>query len=201
MYRTYRTEALVLTSRASGEANRFVYLFTRDLGLVGAMAQGVRGAHSKMRPHLGLFSHVRISLVRGKEMWRITNAIALRNIGGEAAAHPVALMSMVRLVGVVRRLVHGEEGDPRLYELLISGLVAIVAVANRDDTGRTDTHRVIEWVAVARILRQLGYLRGDALKWPFLEGDAFDEAVLSSVRIRARPLVEAINESLRASQL
>src|SRR5665213_2708544 len=71
MYQKYHTEALVLGSRESGEADKVFALFTRDFGLVRARASSVRSESSKMRYALQKYSRASISLVRGKRGWRI----------------------------------------------------------------------------------------------------------------------------------
>ena len=43
MYHLYHTGAVVVGSSPSGEASKTILLFTRELGLVSARAQGVRG--------------------------------------------------------------------------------------------------------------------------------------------------------------
>jgi len=82
MYRTYTTEAVVLGSRDAGEANKYYFLLTRELGLIHAFAQGVRELKSKLRYSLAELSYVKVSLVRGKEKWRLTSVVPLPELDG-----------------------------------------------------------------------------------------------------------------------
>ena len=74
MYHLYQTEGIVLKSVPTGEGSSYFYIFTKDLGLLVATAKSVREERSKLRYGLQPFSISNISLVRGKESWRITNA-------------------------------------------------------------------------------------------------------------------------------
>ena len=69
----YSTECIVLGSVDSGEANRYISLFTREWVLC-AVARSVREEKSKLRYCLQSFSFTDATLVRGREVWRITGA-------------------------------------------------------------------------------------------------------------------------------
>ena len=49
MHHIYHTEGIILGSRNFGEAGKYYYIFTRDLGMITAGAQGVRKMSSKLR--------------------------------------------------------------------------------------------------------------------------------------------------------
>src|SRR5512146_101812 len=70
----YNTRALVLGSRTRGERDRVFALLTRDVGLVKALAQGVRRESSKLGGVLMDYAISDVSLVKGKNAWRITTA-------------------------------------------------------------------------------------------------------------------------------
>ena len=79
MHHIYTTKAIIIKSIPTGEANRFYFLFTKDLGFIKASAQGVRLLKSKLKGHLQTFSIVNISVVKGKEIWRITSSELVEN--------------------------------------------------------------------------------------------------------------------------
>ena len=74
MHHIYHTEGIILGSRNYGEAGKYYSIFTRDLGMVYASAQGVRRMSSKLRFVLQDFAYLKIDLVQGKDFWRVTNA-------------------------------------------------------------------------------------------------------------------------------
>ena len=75
MHHIYHTEGIILGSRNFGEAGKHYYIFTRDLGMITATAQGVRKMSSKLRFVLQDFSYIKIDLVQGKNIFRVTNAL------------------------------------------------------------------------------------------------------------------------------
>ena len=74
MHHLHHTEAYVLGSSPKGEDSKLLRLYTRELGLVYAHAQGVRKLSSKLRFTLQDFSLATVDLVRGREIWRVTTA-------------------------------------------------------------------------------------------------------------------------------
>ena len=134
MHPKHHTDAIVLAARDVGEASRMLCLFTRELGMVHAHAQGVRLLRSKLRHHLQPLTRAHVSLVRGREVWRVVGAEQSRAI--TAPAFP-------KIALLLRRLVHGEEADPSLFALVLS---------DQEET-----------LWVAGILERLGYLDRRAL--------------------------------------
>ena len=74
MHHKYSTEAFILKSLHHKDADKVYVLFTENFGLIRASAQGVRLLKSKLRYHLSDFSCINISLVRGRDYWRIVGA-------------------------------------------------------------------------------------------------------------------------------
>src|SRR3989344_2260267 len=73
MHHIYHTEGIILGSRNFGEAGKYYNVFTRDLGMIYATAQGVRKISSKLRFVLQDFVYLKIDLVQGKDFWRVTS--------------------------------------------------------------------------------------------------------------------------------
>jgi DNA repair protein RecO (recombination protein O) len=64
--RSIRVEAIVLRHRDWGEADRFLTLYTRELGKIKAIAKGARKVTSRKAGHLEPFTQVRLQLARGR---------------------------------------------------------------------------------------------------------------------------------------
>jgi recombinational DNA repair protein (RecF pathway) len=187
----YRTEAIILGEMPSGEDNRLYFLLTDELGFVMAQATGVRLLKSKLRFHLSLFANVDVELVRGKNIWRIVNVYGRESKVFFRTPHaPV----FARLAALVRRLVHGEEDNKKLFnEIKEARLVLLENNLSRDE------ETSLELVSVARILETLGYF--SALKYaPILSGPISRETLSGVVSLR-RELTRDINEALKESQL
>ncbi len=120
-YHIYVTKAHIIDSYPVGEANKFYVLFARELGVIWATAQGVRLAKSKLRPLLEPYRELSISLVRGKDTWRITDVEVVQNF--QRIKNNKELKQLVAThTKLIRRLVHGETEIAALYDFFIGGL-------------------------------------------------------------------------------
>jgi len=196
MYHLYHTPALVLGSVPRGEGSKLVSLFTRELGLLTAAAQSAREERSKLRYGLQDFSYTEVTLVRGKEFWRLTRAECTLNVAKELCASPAAARMVGRVCALLRRLLAGEERNEPLFDALGAGFRFIV--------GKPDAQSVegTEIVLVLRILYFLGYLAPRGEFDPFLtHAVLWDESVISKALLFRTLAISEINESLKASQL
>lgn len=64
----YQTEAILLTVRDWGEADRVVTLFSREYGKLVAMAYGARYPKSKLAGCIQPFTHLDVDILSGKSM-------------------------------------------------------------------------------------------------------------------------------------
>lgn len=194
MHHIYHTEALVLSAKATGEGDRVLHCYTRELGLVSAHAKSVRELRSRLRYALQTFAHAEIDLVEGRRGWKLTSArpIASRRRLWE---DPRRRLIAAQYVALVRRLVQGEERHAELFREMSEAL---------DFLGRLSHERHIdacEAYLIVRLLDQLGYW-GTHEQFAFLsEGDPWSEAKLESLVPVRTDLVRRINEALNASHL
>lgn len=141
-YHIYTTPGIVLRHWPLREADRIYAILTRDLGLIRASAGGIRKEASKLRGSLEPLSIASVSLVKGKEYWRITSAIHDSNIHSDFAA-PLLLLE---------KLVAGESAN---QELFYSVEKAVRSHDPKDD--------MLEPRLVSEILFHLGYLKEEDL--------------------------------------
>jgi len=146
-YHIYTTKGIVLSERPRREADRIYSILTRDLGLVQALALGVRKEESKLRGALEPFVLSQVSLVRGKEFWRITSVEFIRRIPSKLPiARPLALLEL---------LVQGEAIQPELFDALEHPLCPTSDVGQKNE--------IFEINLVSQILYHLGYLKEEDL--------------------------------------
>jgi recombinational DNA repair protein (RecF pathway) len=110
----YTTKAIVIESFDQGEHDRVYKLFTREFGLLMAHAKSVRKLESKLRAHVLPRTVSLVTLVAGREMWRLVGAEEQKGAGtviGDIAA-------------LVRRLIRGEGTHKALYDRLMEFMVA-----------------------------------------------------------------------------
>ncbi len=150
-YQTYTTKAIVCGSFDNNTADKSFLLFTRRGGMLYATARSVREERSKQRYALQVFSRINISLVRGKQGWRIGSVESVGNLFSEASSRAVR-GSVVSVMKLVRQYIHGEETNHTLYDEVSNGLDFLISLPS--DT----SVNIWEVFIKARILYQLGYI-------------------------------------------
>lgn len=191
----YHTDALVLAGDDRGEANKYLTLFTSELGLIRATAQGVRLGKSKLRFALQDFSYVRVDLVRGRDVWRVTSAIFQESFA------PVVLSpdSGVVLRNVTRlliRLLAGEESHPDLFAHVLESFRYLKEKSSEVAASILSAESVI----VLRILFHTGYLALREADDMFLTAP-LGQALLEEAALRRQEMLRMINASLQETQL
>lgn len=136
-YAVYSTRGFILGSAPTGEASKIYLIYTEDFGLVRARAQSVRLLTSKLRYNLEDYSFGTFSLVRGREIWRLTGTEKI-----DLPQKQKFSLVRARVLNLVKRLVQGEEKNEKLFKTLLS-------VTERE---------MSEPLILAHILDALGYL-------------------------------------------
>ena len=190
MYQKYYTEALILRSRDSGEADRIYTLYTKDFGLVVARASAVRSEHSRMRYALQSYSRATVALIKGRRGWRLAGAAAL----SRAEAVSQGLPTFVRIAELLLRLVTEQERNEYLFAVLAETHGALLK-------GEHKTHATIEIVCVARILYALGYLSPEALETALFAHTAYTGDHLHEAEVLREKLLASINRAITEAQL
>ena len=73
-FRSFRVDAVVIRHSDFSEADRLLTLFTRQLGKLRVIAKGARKIASRKAGHIEPFTHVKLQLAKGKDMFLITQA-------------------------------------------------------------------------------------------------------------------------------
>lgn len=208
-YHTYNTLGLVLGSAPSGEASRYVYVFTKDLGLVGAHAQNARNINSKLRYALDAPARSQVSLVRGKNMWRLVSAIPDKRFYSVFRENPEKQQLCARTFSLIKKLLAGEESNPELFSA-INEFLDFVAMEGKSRVGgdlvgeRNDACldlKDIEAILVLRILHFLGYIPENDLTRQFAHSAGWNSEIVSAMTPRRREAIRIINESMRETGL
>jgi len=195
MYQKYQTDALVLSSKESGEADKIYALYTRDFGLVRARASAVRREASRMRYALQNYSLANISLIRGKKSWRIAGARANEGLAVEENLRGAKTFG--RITDLVTLLVAGEEKNEYLYETLLEARQALIASKfNLEPAIAT-----IEIICVARVLYALGYISAEAMQTTLFTKTDYAVESLREAELRREKLLASINNALTETQL
>lgn len=73
-FRSIRVDAVVLRHSDYGEADRLLTIYTRQLGKMRVLAKGARKIASRKAGHIEPFTHVRLQLAKGRDMFLVTQA-------------------------------------------------------------------------------------------------------------------------------
>lgn len=193
MHHIYHTEGIILSSKNSGETGKYYAIFTRDLGMIYASAQGVRKMSSKLRFIVKDFAYLKIDFVRGKDFWRMTSASKTNNLE-EIYKNPGALAVCSNIARLLKRLLAGEDPNEYLFDDVLKGLLVLEKIQNRDDL------RNFEAVMVLRILKNLGYI-GEEKEFDALIASPFEDSLVFEVSKNRTKILSEINKALKETHL
>lgn len=194
MHHIYTTKAIIIKSVPTGEANRFYFLLTKDLGFIKASAQGVRLLKSKLKGHLQPFSIVNISVVKGKEIWRITSSEIVEN--ESLIKNPDKFFVTKNIFALLLRMLHGEEKNEPLFECVDNFYNFLL----KNDLDKEQLKN-IEILAVLRILHHLGYFKNTFPLSVFAGENEFSFGTLKDFADKSREAVREINLMLSETHL
>ncbi len=197
MHHIYNTEGFVIGGTNIGEANKLLKIFTKDFGMITGSAQGIRHLKSKLRYSLQDFSYSSVSLVKGKDMWRVVNAEKKVDMFASFRTEKKKFEIFARALSLLKRFLHGEERNDALFSVFSSGCLFLSEVEPLSPQNLKN----FEYILVLRILYYLGYLsKLEELK-PFSETNTWDQDILLSVEKHKGLMLQEINRSMRESQL
>lgn len=193
MHHIYHTEGIILGSKSYGEAGKYYSIFTRDLGMIYASAQGVRKMSSKLRFILQDFAYLKIDLVQGKDFWRVTSA-GKTNMLEQLSKNSGTLEVFSNIANLLRRLLAGVEPNEALFTDLINGLVILENTKIKEDLQN------IEAVIVLRILNNLGYIGGNEILQNLVKSP-FEQNLIFEVSKSRTQVLHQINKALKETHL
>jgi len=106
----YVTQCIVLESYDQGEHDRAYKVFTREFGLVICQAKSIRKLESKLRAHALPRTVSLITLVQGREVWRL--------VGAEH--QQLSSPYMQDVTHLLKRFIRGEGEHKALYDRVLS---------------------------------------------------------------------------------
>ncbi len=177
-----------------GEANKMLTIYTREMGLVRAVAQGIRLHKSKLRFTLQDFSYVNVDLVRGKELWRVTSAKHINSFP-LARLNFSSLLLMTRVSRLLERLCNGEGPSEDIFDDFIQALY-LLDVNEMASTSR----EALELHLVLRIMNSLGYIGDSEILAKYLSS-SFDQSKTEALLRERQSIIAHINKALTESQL
>ena len=193
MHHIYHTEGIILGSRDYGEAGKYYHIFTRDLGMIFASAQGVRKISSKLRFVLQDFSYIKLDLVRGKDFWRLTSSLKTNKLE-KIGKNSETLRIFVNIGRLLQRLLAGEESNEELFSDLLKGFTVLEKSKTKEELQN------VEIIIVLRLLNNLGYI-GNGEMFKNIIKSPFEDDLIFEVGKNRFKILSEINKALGESHL
>jgi len=193
MHHIYHTHGFILSSRNVGEANKVFTIYTRELGLVRAVCQGIRLGKSKNRFALQDFYYANIDFVRGKEVWRVTTAKPLNSFPF-ARRNKDSILLIGRVSSLLDRLCKGEESNIEIFDDLLQALYILDSDIEKEKREALELHLVL------RIMNSLGYVGDNKVLSKYL-GSTFEDSKIESLLKERQSIISHINKAISESHL
>ena len=118
------TEAVVLSRRNFGEADRIITLFTRDHGKVTVLAKGVRRPRSKKAGHLEIGSWCKVFIARGKNLDLLTE-VELKRAFGISEFSESKAQKIYHLLEIIKNITADGQKNKKAFIMLVHFLKQI----------------------------------------------------------------------------
>ncbi len=121
-FRSFRASAVVLRHSDWGEADRILTLYTREQGMVRALAKGARKITSRKAGHLQPFTHITVQLAKGRDLLIITQ---VETVNAFLPLHDDLMKTghAAYAIELLLRFSYEDEGaNPSIFRLLVETL-------------------------------------------------------------------------------
>lgn len=121
-FRSFRASAVVLRHSDWGEADRLLTLYTREQGMIRALAKGARKVTSRKAGHLQPFTHVTVQLAKGRDLLIITQ---VETVNAFLPLHDDLMKTghAAYTIELLLRFSYEDEGaNPAIFRLLVETL-------------------------------------------------------------------------------
>jgi len=205
MHHIYRTEAIILSSRPSGEAGKYLTALSKDYGVLKIEAAAVRKNDSKLRQSIQDYSVANISFVRGKTGNKLVNASFISNFFYDLN-QPKLLKSLTKVFRLIEKMIVDEEKDITVFDLLIETgeILRNKIEISKEDLEHKDFLEALEIIVVYKILAGLGYVSGNG-EYNFIISENIDNNLINKVQIFPKKdkenLIRLINQAINESHL
>lgn len=156
-HKLYSIDAIVLSRKNYGEADRIVTVFSKEFGKLRLIAKGIRRITSKRASHLEIFTRMTCLIHKGKTMDSITEVTSLESY--PFIRNELERVSMAYLLCELVDTLLGEKQEHRdVYALLMKGF---------DDIGNAlgNSLYIISREFAQQLLWTLGFLpKGQVLE-------------------------------------
>ncbi len=178
----HTTKSFIVAMYPSGEDDIIIKAYTEDFGMISIKSQSLRKS-VKLRGHISVNKLSELTVVKGKEIYRLTGAVEAVN----------SSKFLPHICECLQKFIHGEGKNQKLWQRLIS--FASFDVSKYDLS-------VMRIALYADVLIQLGYLDIEELsisKEEYIKSSVGDIYLLAS--LNKRHFVSTIQKSIASSML
>ncbi len=192
-YHIYSTVGIVLKRKTFGESDTVLSILTQDLGLVLASAKSTRTLQSKLKGSLQEYSLSNVSMVKGKNGWKITNASLIKNYYFDSPDYARNFFAKISLI--LQKTITGEMTHKELFHIVRSGFDSVFQKKDEDIQS-------MESLMVLRLMKELGYVESDQSNSLYFENYTdWQSEILYKVKQNNISIVSSINKAIKESQL
>jgi recombinational DNA repair protein (RecF pathway) len=166
----YHTTGLIVGLKPKGETDLLLKVFTRDFGMVVAVAQGARKMVSKNRFGLRLYAVPEFDLIKTRESFRVGAVRPEPYAPGRAET-----LVRAKVSAILARFVVSDEPHEKLFD----DVLELIKKQNKD----------IDMLAMVVILENLGYWHSTQSDLEFIENGNLNTE-------KRREVINRINESI-----
>jgi len=185
-YHIHSTEAFIISSAPRGERNSSLLLLCEELGTLYAHAQGVRVLQSKLRSHLIPHTLARVSLVRGKQEWRVIGAEGVMRL--DRLPH-TPRASLLRVLTLATHTTVPDDPHTNHFALMREACAVITSAPE-------PLVPALELLTVLKIIAHAGFLPNDARISPYVDmplsqesAEKFDPLLTHGLSVANRALL------------
>lgn len=155
-YSVINTDAYIIHTRASGEADKIITFLTKDNGIVNVFAKSIRKESAKMRYMVKPYARVHISIIAGrknilKNIFITDPYVELWNSKERYTAFVILLRSISSFIPIT------EHNEKEIFSIIENASILL-----RDEDVEIIPNILL--VAQASILEKLGYIENDVKK-------------------------------------
>lgn len=153
MGRTFSTEAVILSRKNLGEADRILTVFSKHYGRMRLVAKGIRRTTSRKRGSLELFNYTRFLVASGKSLDIVADS-EVKDTFSLWRKDLTKIAIAYHLVELVQRLTPEREEHREVFDLLVN------AFSKLSNLNYWELYPFIQSFKVS-LLEELGYLERD----------------------------------------
>ncbi|MFZ2522133.1 MAG: recombination protein O N-terminal domain-containing protein [Minisyncoccia bacterium] len=191
-YHIYTTKGIILKTMNFGEADQVLYILTENFGLIFASVKSSRLLLSKLRNFLEEYCVLNVSLIKGRNTWRITNVDGKEFSFSEYPKESRRILAQVSLI--LLKMITGESPHREIFNIVNGGFNVLKKVKGENDL------QSVETLLVLRIMKELGYVVYQQNIDKFFGVDWGEEIIKDTFEKRVT-LVGLINKAIMESHL